>query len=48
MRMRVLSCGVLCVALGAAAQQSYEVSAGRTLIRAGHVIDVHTGKELGR
>src|SRR6202000_1354281 len=46
MRMRVLSCGLLCVALGAGAQQSYQVSAGRTLIRAGHVIDVHTGNEL--
>src|ERR1700744_812567 len=46
MRMRVLSCGLLCVALGAGAQQSYQVSKGRTLIRAGHVIDVHTGNEL--
>ena len=46
MRMRVLSCGILCVALGAAAQQTYQASAGRTLIRAGHVIDVHTGNEL--
>src|SRR6201996_1480810 len=46
MRMRVLSCGLLCVALGAGAQQSYQVGAGRTLIRAGHVIDVHTGNEL--
>src|ERR1700753_779844 len=46
MRMRVLSCGLLCVALGAGAQQSYQASAGRTLIRAGHVIDVHTGNEI--
>src|SRR5580704_414195 len=46
MRMRVLSCGLLCVALSAAGQQSYQASTGRTLIRAGHVIDVHTGNEL--
>jgi imidazolonepropionase-like amidohydrolase len=46
MRMRVLSCGLLCVALSAAAQPGYQASAGRTLIRAGHVIDVHTGNEL--
>jgi imidazolonepropionase-like amidohydrolase len=46
MRMRVLSCGLLCVAMGAAAQPGYQASAGRTLIRAGHVIDVHTGNEL--
>jgi imidazolonepropionase-like amidohydrolase len=50
MRMRVLSCGLLCFAWSAVpamfAQQSYQPSAGRTLIRAGHVIDVHTGNEL--
>src|SRR5215469_9658227 len=46
MRMRVLSCGILCVAMSAWAQQSYQAGAGRTLIRAGHVIDVHTGNEL--
>ena len=46
MRMRVLSCGLLCVAVSAWGQQSYQPSAGRTLIRAGHVIDVHTGNEL--
>jgi imidazolonepropionase-like amidohydrolase len=50
MRMRVLSCGLLCFALGTVltmtAQQSYQPIAGRTLIRAGHVIDVHTGNEL--
>lgn len=46
MRIRVLSCGLLCVAVSAGAQQSYQPSAGRTLIRAGHVVDVHTGKEL--
>ena len=46
MRMRVLSCGLLCVAMSVGAQQSYQPSAGRTLIRAGHVIDVHTGNEL--
>ena len=46
MRMRVLSCGLLCVALSARAQPGYQASAGRTLIRAGHVIDVHTGNEL--
>src|SRR5262249_50251221 len=46
MRMRVLSCGLLFCALGAWAQPSYQARAGRTLIRAGHVIDVHTGSEL--
>ena len=46
MGMRVLSCGLLCVAMSAWAQPSYQASAGRTLIRAGHVIDVHTGNEL--
>ena len=46
MRMRVLSCGLLCFAMSVFAQQSYQPSAGRTLIRAGHVIDVHTGNEL--
>src|ERR1700733_12457157 len=46
MRIRVLSCGLLCVALSAGAQPGYQASAGRTLIRAGHVIDVHTGNEL--
>ena len=46
MRLRVLSCGLLCVALSAGAQPGYQASAGRTLIRAGHVIDVHTGNEL--
>ncbi len=49
--MRVLSCGVLlCVTVTGMAQissnMSYQPSAGRTLIRAGHVIDVHTGNEL--
>jgi len=29
----------------ASAQQTYKAAAARTLIRAGHVIDVHTGKE---
>jgi imidazolonepropionase-like amidohydrolase len=33
---------VACIAL---AQPSYQPSAARTLLRAGHVIDVHTGKE---
>jgi imidazolonepropionase-like amidohydrolase len=50
MRMRVPSCGLLCVAMSVSAQQGaqmgYQPSAGRTLIRAGHVIDVHTGNEL--
>jgi imidazolonepropionase-like amidohydrolase len=50
MRMRVLSCGLLCVAMSVSAQlgaqMGYQPSAGRTLIRAGHVIDVHTGNEL--
>ncbi len=46
MRVRLLSCAVLCVAVSAVAQRSYQASAGRTLIRAGHVIDVHTGNEL--
>src|SRR6201986_493675 len=46
MRIRVLSCGLLCMALSAVGQQSYQPNAGRTLIRAGHVIDVHTGNEL--
>src|ERR1700744_4568382 len=46
MRMRVLSCGLLCVAVSGWGQQTYQPGAGRTLIRAGHVIDVHTGNEL--
>ncbi|HTV07647.1 MAG TPA: amidohydrolase family protein [Candidatus Aquilonibacter sp.] len=44
--MRVLSCGLLCMAMSAWAQQTYQPRAERTLIRAGHVIDVHTGNEL--
>lgn len=50
MRVRVLSCAVVLCASCAAAQvtqnMSYQPGAGRTLIRAGHVIDVHTGNEL--
>jgi imidazolonepropionase-like amidohydrolase len=46
MRMRVLSCGVLLFAGCVWAQQIYQPGAGRTLIRAGQVIDVHTGNEL--
>lgn len=36
----------LSAARAAVAQPSYQPLSGRTLIRAGHVIDVHTGKEL--
>src|ERR1700742_3436403 len=46
MRMRVLTCGLLCLALNAGAQPGYQPSAWRTRIRAGYVIDVHTGNEL--
>jgi imidazolonepropionase-like amidohydrolase len=48
MRVRagVLGCGLLGVAVSAMAQPRYQASAGRTLIRAGHVIDVRTGDEL--
>ena len=41
--VRAVVCGDEC---GGAATMSYQPSAGRTLIRAGHVIDVHTGNEL--
>ncbi|HEV2577619.1 MAG TPA: amidohydrolase family protein [Acidobacteriaceae bacterium] len=50
MRRRVLWCGLLLFAASAGAQNgaqpSFQPTAGRTLIRAGHVIDVHTGNEL--
>ena len=36
---------VLAFALSAQAQMTYKPSSSRTLLRAGHVIDVHTGKE---
>jgi len=39
---------VLCAAAAPAriiAQQAYQPAGGRTLLRAGHVLDVHTGKE---
>lgn len=47
-RSVVLWGGVVCAAgvVSAGAQRSYQPAAGRTLIRAGHVIDVHTGNEL--
>ena len=32
----------------ALAQPTYQPAAGRTLLRAGHVLDVHTGKEIAR
>lgn len=41
---RLLGCLFSC-ALVLHAQQSYKPAAPRTLLRAGHVIDVHTGKE---
>ena len=41
-----LALALITAAASAFAQPSYQPSAGRTLIRAGHVIDVHAGKEL--
>ena len=34
-----------CLGAGAIAQPAYKPAPGRTLLRAGHVVDVHTGKE---
>ena len=46
MRRILLSLAILSVGTTAAfAQPTYQPSAGRTLLRAGHVLDVHTGKE---
>ena len=40
-----LLCASLCVAAVATAQPAYKPAASRTLLRAGHVLDVHTGQE---
>lgn len=40
-----LAGAALLLVLSAPAQPAYKPSPGRTLLRAGHVIDVHTGKE---
>jgi imidazolonepropionase-like amidohydrolase len=44
--LRRLPLFVLAVAIApSSAQQAYKPATGRTLLRAGHVLDVHTGKE---
>ena len=43
--VRVAALFLLCVGATAFAQPSFKPAAPRTLLRAGHVIDVHTGKE---
>lgn len=50
-RWRLKACAVAYVAasslcISSAQQPAYKPAAGRTLLRAGHVIDVHNGKEL--
>jgi imidazolonepropionase-like amidohydrolase len=42
---RIALLAFIAASLSAAAQQTYKPSAARTLLRAGHVLDVHTGKE---
>jgi imidazolonepropionase-like amidohydrolase len=42
---RITLLAFIAASLSAAAQQTYKPSAARTLLRAGHVLDVHTGKE---
>ena len=41
-----LPASLLFLTLSAVAQPSYKPAAARTLLRAGHVLDVHTGREL--
>jgi imidazolonepropionase-like amidohydrolase len=41
----LLSFALVCLGCSAIAQPVYKPAAGRTLLRAGHVLDVHTGKE---
>jgi imidazolonepropionase-like amidohydrolase len=45
MKRLVLSSALLFFAAAAFAQPAYKPAPGRTLLRAGHVLDVHTGKE---
>jgi imidazolonepropionase-like amidohydrolase len=42
---RIALLAFIAASLSAAAQQTYKPSAARTLLRAGHVLDVHTGRE---
>jgi imidazolonepropionase-like amidohydrolase len=44
-RIAVMISACTLFAAAASAQQSYQPPAARTLLRAGHVLDVHTGKE---
>ncbi len=44
-RMFLLLAALSLTAASAFAQPTYQPPAGRTLLRAGHVLDVHTGKE---
>jgi imidazolonepropionase-like amidohydrolase len=45
MRRILLPLALLFAVTAAFAQPTYQPAAGRTLLRAGHVLDVHTGKE---
>jgi imidazolonepropionase-like amidohydrolase len=45
MRRTLLPLALLFAATAAFAQPTYQPAPGRTLLRAGHVLDVHTGKE---
>ena len=42
----LLCCVALLCACATAQQPRYQPASGRTLLRAGHIVDVHTGKEL--
>src|ERR1700744_2163609 len=47
-RLGIVFAGIvlaLCTTTAGLAQQAYQPAPGRTLLRAGHVLDVHTGKE---
>src|ERR1700744_582014 len=47
-RLGIVFAGIvlaLCTTTAGLAQQAYKPAAGRTLLRTGHVLDVHTGKE---
>ncbi len=44
-RLPLLALAAAVAVTSSPAQMSYKPSAGRTLLRAGHVLDVHTGKE---